>query len=176
MTTETQDKTSDLDILFPGVEVPVMMRGKTKPEMVRVEPFYALQFAKAIAKCKPLAKAIASIAVVDADGKAVRLKFDGDLPEFMERILTSADDGVSAVIDLLAITLNKPRAWFEDVPTDGLFDLAKAMFDQNKDFFVRRILPLLQAWVPGANTPAAAGATSTPDSYLPATPELVLTE
>ena len=161
---------SDLDTLFPGVDVPVTLRGKGL-EMIRVEPWYATQFALAIAKVRPLAKAVGSVAVID--GNTVSMKVGADFGEFLERIVDAADDGVNAVIDLLCISLKKPRPWFDDVPLDGLFDLAEAMYKQNQSFFVRRVLPMLPGQV---RRQAAAGPQSSQSSSQPDTAEATLTE
>jgi hypothetical protein len=169
------DKQNELEMLYPGVDVPVMLRGKGK-ETIRVEPFYAIQFTKAIAKMKPVAKAISKVASVEksANGEqSIRLRFDGNFGAFLEVVIGSAEDGMTALIDLLSLALRKPNEWFDDVSLDGLFDLATAVFEQNRSFFERRLLPLLGAWLPGANK---AGEQSTPVSSEPAIPETASTE
>jgi hypothetical protein len=164
---------SELNDLYPGVDVQVILRGKGA-EKVRVEPLYALQFTAAIAKIKPLAKAISRVASVETTPKGeqiIRMRVEGDFSEFFEAVVASAEDGMSALIDLLAVALRKPREWFEDVSLDGLFDLSLAAFEQNRDFFVRRIQPMLKAWMPER----AVGAPSSPASSEQATAEATST-
>lgn len=172
----SDEKTKDeLAVLFPGEDVPVHLRGKGI-ENVRVEPLYALQFTLAIAKVRPLAKAISRIASIEtgANGEQLmRLRVDGDFSQFFEALVESAEGGLNALIDLLAVVLRKPREFFEDVDLEGLFLLTKAAFEQNRSFFDKRLKPLLGAWLPGANK---AGAPSTPASSEPATPETASTE
>lgn len=46
-----------------------------------------------------------------------------------------------AVLDLLAITTRRERAWINDLSLEDAVQLAAAVFEVNADFFVRRIAP-----------------------------------
>lgn len=46
-----------------------------------------------------------------------------------------------AVLDLLAITTRRERAWINDLSLEDAVLLAAAVFEVNADFFVRRIAP-----------------------------------
>lgn len=49
-----------------------------------------------------------------------------------------------AMLDLLAITTRRERAWVNDLPLDDAVQLAAAVFEVNADFFVGRVLPGIQ--------------------------------
>lgn len=49
----------------------------------------------------------------------------------------------SALVEAVGILLDKPAEWVADLPLGDLLDLAEALVEANRDFFVRRILPLL---------------------------------
>ena len=46
-----------------------------------------------------------------------------------------------AVLDLLAITTRRERAWINDLSLEDAVQLAAAVFEVNADFFVRRVAP-----------------------------------
>ena len=46
-----------------------------------------------------------------------------------------------AVLDLLAITTRRERAWINDLQLADAVQLAAAVFEVNADFFVRRVVP-----------------------------------
>ena len=46
-----------------------------------------------------------------------------------------------AVLDLLAITTRRERAWINDLSLEDAVQLAAAVFEVNADFFVRRVVP-----------------------------------
>ena len=46
-----------------------------------------------------------------------------------------------AVLDLLAITTRRERAWINDLQLADAVQLAAAGFEVNADFFVRRVVP-----------------------------------
>ncbi len=165
---------SDMDVLFPGEDIKVRLRGKAEPETVRVEPFYSLQWKPAMAKIKPIAKTVFGVIKPNENG-SISLKLSDD---FFVTLLDSAGDGADALIDFVAFAIGKPREWFADVPADsggreglgGLYELAEAVYRQNSDFFKRRVLPMLKAWMPAASAPG--GAPSLPASSPTDTPEL----
>jgi hypothetical protein len=49
-----------------------------------------------------------------------------------------------AMLDLLAITARRERAWVNDLPLDDAVQLAAAVFEVNADFFVGRVVPGIQ--------------------------------
>jgi len=49
-----------------------------------------------------------------------------------------------AVLELLAITTRRERAWINDLSLEDAVQLAAAMFEVNADFFVGRVAPAIQ--------------------------------
>ncbi|WP_019562266.1 DUF6631 family protein [Caldimonas manganoxidans] len=49
-----------------------------------------------------------------------------------------------AVLELLAITTRRERAWINDLSLDDAVRLAAAVFEVNADFFVARVVPAIQ--------------------------------
>jgi hypothetical protein len=49
-----------------------------------------------------------------------------------------------AVLDLLAITTRRERAWVNDLSLDEAVTLAAAVFEVNADFFVGQVAPAIQ--------------------------------
>ena len=49
-----------------------------------------------------------------------------------------------AVLELLAITTRRERAWINDLSLDDAVQLAAAVFEVNADFFVGRVVPGIQ--------------------------------
>jgi len=49
-----------------------------------------------------------------------------------------------SMLDLLAITTRRERAWINDLPLDDAVQLAAAVFEVNADFFVGRVVPGIQ--------------------------------
>lgn len=89
--------------------------------------------------------------------------------------LLSGEHGES-VLDAVAIAVRKPRAWLDDLPADEALELAFAVVEANVDFFVRRILPLIEAEMEqvtrrlGQTASSASSPTATPGEMSPATP------
>ncbi|WP_131111582.1 DUF6631 family protein [Sulfuricystis thermophila] len=49
-----------------------------------------------------------------------------------------------AVLELLAITTRRERAWVNDLSLEDAVTLAAAVFEVNADFFVGRVVPAIQ--------------------------------
>lgn len=47
----------------------------------------------------------------------------------------------NGVLELLALTTRRERAWIDDLSLDDAVQLAAAVFEVNADFFVRRVVP-----------------------------------
>jgi len=146
----------DTDVLFPGEDVPVKLRGQAAPETVRVEPFYSTQLKPAAKKIRPLANSLFSVVAVE--GKSITLKYSDD---FGDRLFDLIENGADALIDLVSFAIGKPVDWFDNVSPDGLVDLAQAIVRQNEDFF-KRLLGKLVPAMAGETASAAVGAPSTP--------------
>jgi hypothetical protein len=127
----------DLKALFPGQEV--VAGGET----IVVSPFVFGQLPK-VAKC------FASIKSVIEDGNLIEI----------------ASAGGEDLLALLCLAANKPRAWFDKLPSDEGLNLMAAVIQVNRDFFVQRMSPVLQRLTQAVN---GTGAPSSPDSSAPAT-------
>jgi hypothetical protein len=162
-----------MDILFPGEDVTVRLRGNAEPEVVRVEPFYSTQLKPAAKLMRPLAETLFGAGLLDvkraADGK-VTMEIGTNI---MGAIFAILEDGSDQLIDFVGFAIGKPRDWFDGLPPDGLIELAEAVYRQNSDFFKQRILPKLQAWMPEA---LPIGAQSSQDSSNTATAAPTSTE
>lgn len=49
-----------------------------------------------------------------------------------------------SVLDLLAITTRRERAWVNDLSLEDAVQLAAAVFEVNADFFVAHVIPAIQ--------------------------------
>ena len=71
------------------------------------------------------------------------------------------------VLELVALLVNKPRDWVDDLGVDELVQLFGAIVEVNLDFFTQRVLPLLSGLVAGVSgklfkTPQAGPTLSKP--------------
>lgn len=67
-----------------------------------------------------------------------------------------------AVLELLAITTRRERAWIEGLALDEAVTLATAVFEVNADFFVRRVAPAIQGEAQRLAPILSAGTTPSP--------------
>ena len=67
-----------------------------------------------------------------------------------------------AVLDLLAITTRRERAWIEGLALDEAVTLATAVFEVNADFFVGRVVPAIQGAAQRLAPILSAGTTPSP--------------
>ena len=81
----------------------------------------------------------------------------GELPRLLAVVRPLADEISSdpdwmallgrhgdAVLDLLAITTRRERAWINDLSLEDAVQLAAAVFEVNADFFVAHVVPAIQ--------------------------------
>lgn len=61
-------------------------------------------------------------------------------PDWLELLARHGE----AVLELLAITTRRERAWINDLSLDDAVRLAAAVFEVNADFFVARVVPAIQ--------------------------------
>lgn len=132
----------DLKALFPGQEV------DAGGETIKVSPFVFGQLPK-VAKC------FASIKGAIEGGNLIEI----------------ASAGGEDLLALLCLAVNKPRVWFDTLPSDEGLALMAAVIQVNRDFFVQRMNPTLQRLTqamggtgaplsPGSSAPATDGVTS----------------
>lgn len=133
----------DLAVLLPGREV------IAKGETLVVMPLFFGQYPKAIKLVRPLATvvtqsgAFSAKPVKGADGKeTMSLSVSDDWLSALPLIL---EQGGEALIQFFAFAINKPREWFDTLPGDEGFAVAKAILQENADFFARKIRPQLES-------------------------------
>lgn len=97
---------------------------------------------------------VVTVAGVAVELTPIRL---GELPRLLAIVRPLAEDLThdpdwmallgrhgEAVLDLLAITTRRERAWINDLPLDDAVQLAAAVFEVNADFFVAHVVPAIQ--------------------------------
>jgi hypothetical protein len=127
----------DLKALFPGQEV--VAGGET----ITVSPFVFGQLPK-------VAKIFAKIKDVIEGGNLIEI----------------ASAGGEDLLQLLCLAVNKPRDWFDTLPSDEGLALMATVISTNRDFFVQRMSPVLQKLTRAVS---GTGAPSSPASSAPAT-------
>lgn len=79
-----------------------------------------------------------------------------------------SQSGLESVIQLIALATGRERVWFDSISTDEGLVLARAVLQVNRDFFVARVAPEIEAltrtlggWKLStpSSPPATAGAT-----------------
>jgi hypothetical protein len=119
---------------------------------------------------------------LDPRGIAVTTLKVRDLPRFLKAIeqvaaeLASGDiacalmRNIDAVIEATAIGAGVDRAWLEDQTPDVLAMLASKVLEVNADFFVRRVLPVIQSTAAHLAQTASGGTSGSPPSSMPDSP------
>ncbi|MDI6750045.1 MAG: hypothetical protein QMD73_07710 [Rhodocyclaceae bacterium] len=119
---------------------------------------------------------------LDPRGLAIQPVSVGDLPAFLKAIepvvkeLASGDvlgalmRHADAVIEATAIGAKVDRAWLEAQQPDVLVDLASKIIEANADFFVQRVLPVIQATAERLGQIASGGTSGSPGSSQQASP------
>lgn len=79
-------------------------------------------------------------------------------PDWLDLLARHGD----AVLDLLAITTRRERAWVDDLSLEDAVTLAAAVFELNADFFVGRVVPAIQGAAQRLAPMLSAGTTSSP--------------
>jgi len=122
---------------------------------------------------------------LDPRGTAVTPIKVRDLPRFLKAVEPIATElaagdvagalmrNIDAVIDATVIGACVERAWLEDQTPDVLAELASKVLEVNADFFVRRVLPVIQGaadrLTQSAQT-ASGGTNGSPPSSMPDSP------
>ncbi|MCE3608075.1 hypothetical protein LXA47_31385 [Massilia sp. P8910] len=125
---------SELEILFPEVEIEV--RG----EPIRISPFKVGKWIKVMKMVSAMQPIIAKH-IKGEDVNMMGIMFDAGDP----------------VMDLIALAINKPRAWLDEASGDEAIRIATVVFNQNKEEFVKKMMPLLGDLLGLVGTNAAEG-------------------
>ena len=105
-------------------------------------------------KTFPPAPVVVTLSGIALELTPIRL---GELPRLLAVVRPLADDITGdpdwiallgrhgdSVLDLLAITTRRERAWVNDLSLEDAVLLAAAVFEVNADFFVARVVPAIQ--------------------------------
>ncbi|MEO6518825.1 MAG: DUF6631 family protein [Pseudoxanthomonas sp.] len=121
--------TDELDVLEPqGTEV--TYRG----ERLVIQPLAVGMLPKFVRLARP---------VIDVlmDAKLDEAAVGADVDVLMDLIGEHGDK----CFDAAALVTGRPREWIEGGPIDEFFALAQAVIQVNRDFFTRKLAPLLAA-------------------------------
>lgn len=88
----------------------------------------------------------------------IDLESEAALAVWVTSVLGSAGDDLFAIIELAT---DKPAAFFDLLDPDDGLKIAMAVVEVNKDFFVQKVLPLVQQYLPAAKEAIAETLTPT---------------
>ena len=117
------------EILFPNKEVLL-----TTSEVITISPFTFGQLPKALKFANKL-----GVLAIDLY-KTGRL----DNKEMAaSNIIAVISEGGDDLINLLSLSIGKPREWFDTLDTVDGIKLVTAFFEVNIDFFTKKVMPQL---------------------------------
>lgn len=129
----------DLKVMFPD-EVVEVAGGP-----VTVHPFYFGQLSRVAKFCKPIAETLLSSGIMTISSNTDNtstIKINNDFVPKMFQIMA---EGSEPLIALVAYAVDKPREWLDKVPIDEGIKLTQKVWEVNSDFFVKRVMPILQS-------------------------------
>lgn len=147
------------------IEIKPVKVGKLPQLMLVCRPLYddlksLLEKSRKEAQEAAQEAALAASRTVEADGEDLIVDFTTEgtaakkvapvpkLPVTMQNV-TAPDvyafttKHVDTVLDVVALLVNKPRAWVDELDINELIELFIALVEVNLDFFIQRLLPLL---------------------------------
>lgn len=128
-----------LEVLFPtGKDVTV------GDETITIKPFKAGQLPRVMKAAQPIYQTLAVAFATE--------KTQGEL------IVMLLGDGGEHLLDIAAISCNKPRSWIDDLDADKLIELIGVVVEINASFFVRKVAPAISQAMKAAT--AQTGQTS----------------
>jgi len=128
-------ETGDLQVLFPNREI--TLNGET----IEIKPFPFGKIPKVIKQASHLIQIVMSL----PEGLITE---EGDInledPATAIVLASMMEHGGGVIFEILAIAANKPLVWVEELqPDEGILLLVK-VWEINKDFFTKRLGPMLQ--------------------------------
>lgn len=120
-------------------------------EMLDVRPLEIGQVPQLVRKCRGAVNVVLAMDALP----------DGNDVGFIDLIMDLAGSHGEELYEGVAICVGKDPAWIAKGKLDEFAVLATAVFEVNRDFFVRRLAPLLGA---GRGSPPANGGGQTPSS------------
>jgi len=138
---------SDMETLFPGRQV------TAGGETLTIAPIKFGQITQASKMLAPVIKAVSS-----SLGKPEQSIMDM-ASSWVDLLAAGGDD----LLIFLAWAIGKPREWFDTLGMDDGLSLLQAVYEENVDFFNRRVLPMLaQAPAESPQTGAASSESLSP--------------
>jgi hypothetical protein len=125
--------TDQLEVLFPrNIQVEV------NDEQINLTPFKFGQINKVVKVATPMFGLLKT--QVDLS------KTEGEVgAQIMELVVTNGGDALSEVIQ---IATNKSKQWVDELDNDKVIELLVGIVEVNKDFFTKKVLPLIQKYLP----------------------------
>jgi hypothetical protein len=118
---------SDLGTIFPDVELEL-----SSGELIKVRPFKFGQLPKVLNLSKDIFAQVQALFIANAQIEDAAL---------IAEVLSS---GGEKFIELLCVSINKPRAFFDELDAADGIRLATAVLEVNVSFFAQRLLPELK--------------------------------
>lgn len=115
----------ELNVLFPNHAVVL-----SDQSVIDIKPFTFGQLPKAIS----LSKDIFGVAREMYEAKSAQSEMIGEL----------FAAGGENFIELISISINKPRSWFDSLPADDGLKIATMFLEVNLSFFAQKVLPALK--------------------------------
>lgn len=159
---------SDLDVLFP--------EGKTvevQGESLVIKPYTFGQIAKVSKLAYPIIAALVDTGLLRSDTVDGKTHFSV-ANDWMLRIVEIMGIGGEDLLQLVALSVGKPRVWLDSIQLDEGVSITQSVIEVNSDFFAKRILPKLPA--KATESPASDGDTSLPNLSETATADETLTD
>jgi hypothetical protein len=119
--------TEELDALLPIHRVVTV-----GTEQIEVKPYKFGQLNKVIKAAEPL---FVHLKQINVDGSPEEVG-----GRVLQTVLTNGGDSLTTII---ALSIGKSSDWVENLELDEVVELASAVFEVNKDFFTKKIAPLL---------------------------------
>lgn len=112
---------SDLQTIFPGKSIVIA------GEELRVSPFKFGQLPQVMTKAQKIYSGVAHLVSGSTDEAEV--------------ILQVMSVGGEDLLDLIGLSINKPRSFFDTIEADDGVALTAAFLEVNLSFFVQKVLP-----------------------------------
>lgn len=139
------DQVQELEVLFPE-HVDVQL---TTGEVITIKPLTFGQTLKAMKVGKNLGSLIINASTAE-----------NPRAEYMNIMV----EGGEEVIDLLAFAFNKPKSWFDDLPSDDGVKLTAQFLEVNFDFFIKKVMPEIVKSMNSMKTKADSAVTALPSA------------
>lgn len=138
----------DLDVLESGA-VEVLYRG----DRLHVRPITIGAVPRLVREARPVINALLDATWLTDEGG------DGADGAFLEGALSLVEQHADGVCKAVSICINREADWVQGGNVAEFFDLVSTVLEVNRDFFTRRIVPLL-----GGRLGIARGAGQMPSS------------